>query len=85
MEGLLTNFRRSAHHQTTHHLLIHVDGYDTRVKSEKLLGKKVTWKSPAGKEIKGEIKAVHGNKGIVRAIFEKSLPGQAIAQKVKVE
>jgi hypothetical protein len=34
--------------------------------------------SPAGKEIRGKISDAHGNKGLVRAIFEKGLPGQAI-------
>ena len=30
-----------------------------------------------GKKIKGKISSGHGNKGLVRAIFEKGLPGQA--------
>ena len=35
--------------------------------------------------INGVIKAPHGNKGLVRAIFEKGLPGQAITTKVDIE
>ena len=52
--------------------------------STKFLGKKLVWKSPAGKEIKGEIIALHGNKGIVRAKFERNLPGQAMTTRIKI-
>ena len=40
---------------------------------------------PAGKTINGKIAGPHGNKGLVRAIFEKGLPGQAITTKVEVK
>ena len=85
MEALLQSFRRGRKHQQMHHLIMSVDGYDTKEKAEELVGKKVTWKSDSGKEIVGEIKAPHGSNGCVRAIFERGLPGQAIATKVKVE
>ena len=49
-----------------------------------MLLKKVIWKSKAGKIIKGKIAAAHGNNGIVRAIFEKGLPGQAITTGVEI-
>ena len=48
-----------------------------------LVGKTVTWKSPAGKEIKGEIRAAHGNKGAVRVLFETGMPGQAVGSTVE--
>ena len=57
----------------------------SRKDAEKLVGKEVAWKSPAGKIIKGKISAPHGNKGVVRAIFEKGLPGQAITTKVEIK
>jgi len=57
---------------------------DSKEKAKELLGKKLVWTSPAGKEIKGEIIALHGNKGVVRAKFERNLPGQAITTKVKL-
>ena len=44
-----------------------------------------TEKRKLGHPIKGKISASHGNKGIVRAIFEKGLPGQAITMAVKIE
>ncbi len=49
-----------------------------------MAGKLVSWKSPSGKIIKGKISDAHGNKGIVRAIFEKGLPGQAITTEVEI-
>ena len=49
-----------------------------------MAGKEVVWRSSAGKEIKGKISDAHGNKGIVRAIFESGLPGQAITNDVEV-
>jgi len=56
-----------------------------RADAEKFVGKNVEWKSPAGKIIKGKIAAAHGNKGVVRAIFEKGLPGQAITTEVEIK
>lgn len=85
MEGTLKNFRMGMHHQTTSHLVIIVPNVDSRSKAAKLVGKKVIWTSPAGKKITGEIRSAHGNNGAVRAIFERSLPGQSIGKKVKVE
>ena len=51
----------------------------------KMKGKIVEWKSPAGKIIAGKISDAHGNKGLVRAIFESGLPGQAIADNIEVK
>lgn len=84
MEAILVNFRLSRHRQTNNHMVIRVDGFDSREKAAKLVGKIVSWKSPAGKEIKGKVAAAHGNKGCVRAIFEKGMPGQAVGQKAVV-
>ena len=54
-------------------------------KAEKLVGKKVTWTSPAGKQIKGEVRSAHGNSGAVRVLFETGMPGQALGTSVKLE
>ena len=67
------------------HFLIEVDGISSRKEAESLAGKEVEWKSPAGKIIKGKIAAPHGNNGVLRAIFEKGLPGQAIATEVEIK
>lgn len=82
MEGIINNFRRGRHRQYTKHILISIEGVESKEQALNLLNKKVTWKTPTGKEINGTIRSAHGNKGCVRAIFEKGLPGQALGTKV---
>ena len=84
MEGTISNFRMGRHHQNDRQMIVVVKDMDKK-KAESLIGKKVVWKSPAGKEIKGEVSALHGNKGAVRVIFEKGMPGQCLGTKVKIE
>ena len=85
MEGRIVNFRGGIHTQKNNQMVIHVSGVDSQEKAKPLVGKKVVWKSPAGKVIKGKISDAHGNNGLVRAIFEKGLPGQARNDEVEVE
>ena len=85
MEGTISNFRSGRHHQNDRQMIIIVKGIETKEKAQSLVGKKVTWKSPAGKELTGKISAVHGNKGAVRAIFDTGMPGQSVGTKVKIE
>lgn len=85
MEGTIVNYRLSRHRQTTNHMVIEIESIDTRAKAEPLVGKEVIWKSPKGKEIKGKISSAHGNKGAIRVIFEKGMPGQSLATKVEIK
>ncbi len=85
MEGIIHNFRRSRSRQYTKHLIISVTGVDSREKAEDLKGKQVSWVTEKGNKISGEVAAAHGNKGRVRAIFEKGLPGQSLGTKVEVK
>jgi large subunit ribosomal protein L35Ae len=85
--GKVIQFRRGKHTQTPRHSLIEIPGIDTKEKARELKGKLVEWKSP-GKEPKvilGKIASSHGNKGVLRAIFEKGLPGQSIGTNVEVK
>jgi len=66
-------------------MIVVVEGVNSREDAEKLVGKKVTWKSPANKTINGKVASAHGNKGAVRVIFETGMPGQAIGTKVTIE
>ena len=66
-------------------MLVEIDGVNNREKAQETIGKKLIWKSPGNKEIKGEIIGLHGVKGVLRAKFERNLPGQAITSKVEVE
>ena len=85
MKGKVVQFRRGRHTIHKRHFLIEVEGVSTKKATEKIVGKDVEWKSPAGKIIKGRISGSHGSKGVVRAIFEKGLPGQAITTGVEIK
>ncbi|HZX44079.1 MAG TPA: 50S ribosomal protein L35ae [Candidatus Nanoarchaeia archaeon] len=85
MEGTIKNFKRARHHQAKNQMIVYIPGVASKDEAAKLVGKKVSWKSPAGKEIKGEIRSSHGNKGAVRVLFETGMPGQAIAEKVEIK
>jgi large subunit ribosomal protein L35Ae len=78
-------FRRGRKTFKPRHFLIEIPKVENRKDAEKFVGKEVKWKSPAGKIIKGKISSAHGNKGIVRAIFEKGLPGQAVTMEVMIK
>ena len=85
MEGIIASFRRGRHTQTDNQMLINVKEVDNLEKASKLVGKTVVWKSPAGKEIKGKIRSAHGSNGVLRALFERGMPGQSLGSKVKIE
>jgi len=84
MKGTIVNFRGGRHTQYSNHMIIIVEGVDSKEKAEKLVGKPVVWKSPAGKELKGEVKSAHGAKGAIRAIFETGMPGQSVGKAVSI-
>ena len=83
--GRVIQFRRGRKTISEKHFLIEIDNVSNKEEAQKFVGKTVIWKSPADKEIVGRISASHGNKGVVRAIFEKGLPGQAVTTKVEVK
>ncbi|MEM1535891.1 MAG: 50S ribosomal protein L35ae [Candidatus Pacearchaeota archaeon] len=84
MKGKVVSFRRGKHTYKPRHFIIEVDGIANKEKAKSFLGKKVVWKSPSGKKIHGIITSTHGNKGLLRAVFEKGLPGQAINDEVEI-
>jgi len=85
MEGIIVNFRGSNHVKSGNQMIILPKGSDSKDKAAKLVGKTVTWTSPAGKELKGNIRAAHGGNGAVRVLFSTGMPGQAIGTAVKIE
>jgi len=84
MQGTILSYRRGRHTQNVNQMLIELENVNSKEKAKEYLGKKIVWTSPSGKKIEGKILALHGNKGIVRAKFERNLPGQAITTKVQV-
>ncbi len=85
MEGIIVHYRRGNRTQQKYQMLVRVNSINSKDKAKSIIGKKVLWKSTAGKEIKGEVTNTHGNSGVLRVQFEKGLPGQSIATKVKIE
>ncbi len=77
-------FRRGRKRIHERHFILEV-GVKKKEEAEKFVGKEVVWTSPAGKKIKGKISSAHGNNGLVRAIFEKGLPGQAKNTEVEIK
>ena len=87
MEGVIASYRRGIKTQTNNQAIIHVHGVESKKDAEKLIGKTASWVSD-GKEkktLKGKITAVHGGNGAVRVLFEKGVPGQALATKIHIE
>ena len=84
VKGIVVQFRRGRHRIHEKHFLLDL-GLKDREEAKKMAGKEVSWKSPGGKVIKGKISDAHGNKGLVRAIFETGLPGQAVATDIEVK
>jgi large subunit ribosomal protein L35Ae len=86
MKGIVVQFRRGRHTIHERHFLLDI-GMKNREEAKKMAGKEVVWKSPGKnpKEIKGKISDAHGNSGLVRAIFDKGLPGQAITTEIEIK
>lgn len=86
MKATVVQFRRGRHVIHERHFLLDVGAKD-RTEAKKFVGKEVVWTSQGKekKQIKGKITSPHGNNGLVRAIFEKGLPGQAITQEAEVK
>jgi len=83
-KGKIVQFRRGLKRIHERHYIINV-GAKSREEAEKFVGKVVSWKSPGEKIISGKISSAHGNKGMVRAIFDKGLPGQARNEGVEIK
>ncbi|MEK6835858.1 MAG: 50S ribosomal protein L35ae [Nanoarchaeota archaeon] len=84
MEAIIINFRIGGNRQYNNQLILQVPGLHNKEKAKLLIGKKVIWKSPKGKELTGVIKNIHGNKGALRAYFNTGMPGQCLGTKVEI-
>ena len=85
MKARIVNYRSGRHTQTHNQVILQVEGVSKRDAAVKLVGKSVTWKSPAGKELKGKISSAHGNSGCVRVLFETGMPGQSLGTSVELK
>ena len=84
MNARIHNFRRSIHKPSGNQMIVVVDGMDSKEKAQALVGKTVVYNT-GKKQIKGEVRSTHGNKGALRVLFETGMPGQAIGQEVSLQ
>lgn len=86
IKGVVVNYRRGRHTVYTNQVIIKIENIDSKEKAKEFIGRKVEWKTPGKKNkvLVGEITSTHGNKGLVRARFEKGVPGQMIGEEVKI-
>ena len=87
VKATVIQFRRGRKTFKPRHFLIEIEGSKTREDASKFVGKEVSWTSTGkdAKQINGKISSAHGGNGVVRAIFEKGLPGQAIGTEVEIK
>lgn len=85
MEGIIVHFRGSRRVKRHNQMIVAVDSIKNKGEASKLIGKKVIWKSSAGKQLTGQITAAHGNSGALRVRFDTGMPGQSIGSKVEIE
>jgi len=85
MKAKIAHFRGGKHTQTNNHMLLVAVGVDNREKASKLVGKEVVFLTEKGNAISGKIASAHGNSGVLRAVFEKGMPGQSIGKEVEIK
>lgn len=79
------NYRGGVRTQKTNQMIIAPEKSSSKEDAGKLLGKRVDWTTPSGKEITGEVSRIHGSNGYVVARFEKGLPGQSLGTEVEIQ
>lgn len=85
MKAKIAHFRGGKHTQTNNQMLLVAEGVDNREKASKLVGKQVVFLTLRSNSISGKIASAHGNSGVLRAVFEKGMPGQSIGKEVEIK
>ncbi|MFH0817420.1 MAG: 50S ribosomal protein L35ae [Candidatus Micrarchaeota archaeon] len=85
MDAKILGYRRGRHTECTDQFIVSIVGVLSREDAKKLVGKKITWETPAKHKILGKITQSHGGSGTVIARFDKGLPGQALGTSAVVE
>jgi large subunit ribosomal protein L35Ae len=83
LKGVIIDYRKGSKTQKPKECLISFSGIETVSEAGRLIGLKVAW--PVGeRKCRGKIIALHGKKGVVRALFRKGVPGQALGSLVEI-
>ena len=83
-KAIFVNYLGGRHTKRNKQILVQIDQVNDNKKAAKYIGRKVTWKSPSGNTLTGKIISVRGGNGIVKAMFRKGLPGQAIGKELNI-
>ena len=77
------NYRIGPKTQMPNECLIEFTNMDPTTKAERIVGRRVVWKSGKSKLV-GRIIGFHGKNGVVKVKFTKGVPGQAIGTNVEL-
>lgn len=83
LQGVVINYRVGPKSQASRECILRFSRVSSIAGACRLIGKRVVWRKNEG-NIVGEIIALHGKKGFVRAKFRKGLPGQALGSSVEL-
>jgi large subunit ribosomal protein L35Ae len=83
LKGVIIDYRKGLKTQKSRECLISFSTIETVSGAGQLIGRKVAWPIRE-RQCKGKIVALHGKKGLVRAIFKKGVPGQALGHQVEI-
>jgi large subunit ribosomal protein L35Ae len=85
MKGKVMNYRGGRRTQKANQMIIVPEESSSKDDASKLIGKRVEWKTPSGRKIRGEVTKAHGGKGNILVRFEKGLPGQSLGTEVEIQ
>lgn len=84
-KAFFVNYTSFGHTQRNKQIIVKIDQVDDKNKAAKYIGRKVTWKSPSGNTLIGNIIRVHGGNGLLKANFRKGLPVKAIGEELDIK
>ncbi len=82
--GWILGYRRGPNSQYPNQVLLKIDGVNDYREASRFIGAKIVLKDRYGNVFTGKVVKIHGRKGVVRAVFEPNIPGQAIGLPVRV-
>jgi large subunit ribosomal protein L35Ae len=85
MKARISSFRRGRHVQTMNQMVLISSDVSNKEDASKLVGKEVVFLTAKGNAINGKVTSAHGNKGAIRALFEKGMPGQSLGKEVEIK
>lgn len=80
--GRILGYRRGPNEQYPNQVLVKIDNVDNYKDASKFIAAKVVLRDRYGNVYIGKVVGVHGRKGVVRVVFRRNIPGQAIGSTV---